>query len=96
MYDGNLRTLEQVVEHYDKGGIPNPSLDVDIKPLKLTTQESADLVAFMNALTGEHTGLEELLPTQPVGPDGNAPDPRGTLTPPVKKVASETGPARLR
>ena len=54
MHDGSLKTLEEVVEHYDKGGIPNPSLDQDMKPLKLTAQESADLVAFMKALTGEH------------------------------------------
>ena len=87
MHDGSLKTLEEVVEHYDKGGNPNPSLDPDIKPLKLTSQESADLVAFMKALTGEHKNLEELLPTLPPGPDGNAPDPRAALTPPAKKVA---------
>jgi cytochrome c peroxidase len=87
MHDGSLKTLEEVVEHYDKGGNRNPSLDPDIKPLKLTSQESADLVAFMKALTGEHKSLEELLPTLPPGPDGNAPDPRAALTPPAKKVA---------
>ena len=87
MHDGSLKTLEEVVEHYDKGGNPNPSLDPDIKPLKLTSQESADLVAFMKALTGEHKSLEELLPTLPPGPDGNAPDPRAALTPPTKNVA---------
>jgi cytochrome c peroxidase len=84
MHDGSQKTLEEVVEHYDKGGIPNPSLDPDIKPLKLTPQESADLVAFMKALTGEHKSLDELLPTLPAGPDGNAPDPRAALTPPSK------------
>ncbi len=87
MHDGSLKTLEEVVEHYDKGGNPNPALDPDIKPLKLTKQESADLVAFMKALTGEHKNLEELLPTLPPGPDGNSPDPRPALTPPAKKVA---------
>ena len=76
MHDGSLKTLEEVVEHYDKGGNPNPALDKDMKQLKLTTQESADVVAFMKALTGEHKSLEELLPTLPPGPDGNAPDPR--------------------
>ena len=62
MHDGSLKTLEEVVEHYDKGGTPNPSLDTDMKKLNLTTQEKADLVAFMKALTGEHKSLEELLP----------------------------------
>jgi cytochrome c peroxidase len=81
MHDGSLKTLEEVVEHYDKGGNPNPALDPDMKPLKLTKQESADLVAFMKALTGEHKSLEELLPTLPKGPAGNAPDPRAALNP---------------
>jgi len=53
MHDGSLKTLEDVVEHYDKGGIPNPYLDERIEPLNLTTQQKADLVAFMKALSGE-------------------------------------------
>jgi cytochrome c peroxidase len=92
MHDGSLKTLEDVVEHYDKGGNPNPSLDVDMKPLKLTKQESADLVAFMKALTGEHKSLEELLPTLPAGPGGNAPDPRAALTPPAKTPSTAFHP----
>jgi hypothetical protein len=42
-----LKTLEDVVDHYDKGGIANPQLDEEIFPLKLTAQEKADLVTFM-------------------------------------------------
>jgi cytochrome c peroxidase len=52
MHDGSQKTLEEVVEWYDKGGHPNPWLDEKIKKLELTAQEKADLVAFMNALTG--------------------------------------------
>ncbi|QDT66691.1 cytochrome-c peroxidase [Calycomorphotria hydatis] len=47
MHDGSLKTLEEVVEHYNKGGIDNPYLDEEIFPLGLTTQEKADLVTFM-------------------------------------------------
>jgi len=47
MHDGSLKTLEDVVDHYDKGGIANPQLDEEIFPLKLTAQEKADLVTFM-------------------------------------------------
>ena len=36
MHDGSLKTLEEVVEHYDKGGNPNPALDKDMKKLNLT------------------------------------------------------------
>jgi cytochrome c peroxidase len=53
MHDGSEETLAEVIEFYDKGGIKNPTLSADIKPLDLTAQEKQDLVAFMEALTGE-------------------------------------------
>ncbi len=52
MHDGSQKTLEEVVEWYDKGGHPNQWLDEKIKPLKLTAEQKADLVAFLKALTG--------------------------------------------
>jgi len=85
MHDGSLKTLEDVVEHYDKGGNANPFLDKDMRPLKLTAPEQADLVAFMKALTGEE--LKVALPTLPVGPDGKSPDPRAALRAPAPKAA---------
>lgn len=84
MHDGSERTLEDVVEFYDKGGIPNPHLDRDMKKLNLTKQEKADVVAFLKSLDGE-TRLVEL-PTLPDGPDGTAPDPKKALTPPSPKA----------
>ena len=53
MHDGSMATLEEVVEHYNKGGDKNPWLSDKIVPLKLTPQESIDLVEFMRACTGE-------------------------------------------
>jgi cytochrome c peroxidase len=53
MHDGSLKTLEEVVEWYDKGGHPNPHLSDKIKKLNLTPQEKQDLVAYMKSLTGE-------------------------------------------
>ncbi len=47
MHDGSLATLEEVVEYYNKGGTPNPQLDEEIFPLKLTEAEKADLVTFL-------------------------------------------------
>jgi cytochrome c peroxidase len=52
MHDGSLATLEEVVEHYNKGGDKNKWLSDKIVPLKLTPQESLDLVEFMRACTG--------------------------------------------
>jgi cytochrome c peroxidase len=54
MHDGSQATLEEVVEWYDKGGHKNEWLSDKMKPLNLTEQEQADLVAFMvEGLTGE-------------------------------------------
>ena len=93
MHDGSLATLEAVVEHYDKGGTPNPALDTDMKKLNLTPQEKTDVVAFMKALTGETKKLDELLPTLPPGPDGKTVDPRAGLGTPSKKVAAVFHPS---
>jgi cytochrome c peroxidase len=62
MHDGRFKTLEEVVDHYNKGGIKNPWLDQRLKPLNLTDQDKADLVAFMKALSG--TGWQITPPTQ--------------------------------
>lgn len=51
MHDGSLATLEAVVDHYDHGGVDRPSRSDLMKPLSLTAQEKADLVAFMHTLS---------------------------------------------
>lgn len=53
MHDGSIKTLKEVVEHYDKGGIKNRWLHQDIRPLKLSVQDKKDLVSFLHALDGE-------------------------------------------
>ena len=57
MHDGSLKTLKDVVNHYNNGGISNPKDKVNdflsggIRPLNLTEQQKKDLVAFMESLT---------------------------------------------
>lgn len=58
MHDGSQQTLEEVVEHYNKGGTPNKNLSEKIVKLQLTPAESADLVAFMKACTGAFPAVE--------------------------------------
>lgn len=53
MHDGSLKTLEDVVDYYDKGGVPNKNLDSNIRKLNLSDPEKKDLVAFLKALSGE-------------------------------------------
>ncbi|MEW6776118.1 MAG: cytochrome-c peroxidase [Bdellovibrionota bacterium] len=52
MHDGSEKTLETVVDFYDKGGLKNPRLDIQMKPLGLTPDEKKDLIAFLDALNG--------------------------------------------
>ena len=52
MHDGSFGTLTEVVDFYDRGGYENPYLDDSIRPLSLSAREKADLVAFLEALTG--------------------------------------------
>jgi cytochrome c peroxidase len=53
MHDGSLKTLDEVVEFYNKGGIANKNLDANVRQLHLTDQEKSDLVAFLKSLSGE-------------------------------------------
>lgn len=53
MHDGSLTTLWDVMDHYNKGGVPNPFLDGGMQRLGLTEAEIDDLVALMFALTDE-------------------------------------------
>ncbi len=53
MHDGSLKTLRDVIDFYIGGGNSNPQLDPQIKPIVLTAQERADLLAFLESLTGE-------------------------------------------
>ena len=58
MHDGSLKTLEQVIDLYDKGGHANPHLDPKIKKLNLSAQDKADLLAFMQACTGDFPKIQ--------------------------------------
>jgi len=58
LHDGSETTLAAVVEFYNKGGIKNDWLSQEIRPLNLSDEEKADLVAFLEALNGEVTGTE--------------------------------------
>ncbi|HRI61517.1 MAG TPA: cytochrome c peroxidase [Saprospiraceae bacterium] len=53
MHDGSMPTLEAVVAHYNSGGQTHPNKSALIRPLGLTADERADLVAFLRSLTDE-------------------------------------------
>jgi len=66
MHNGTLATLKEVVEFYNRGGIASDGRSTAfpetkselIKPLGLSDAEIADLVAFLDAFTGEKIEME--------------------------------------
>lgn len=58
MHDGSLKTLEDVIDYYDRGGIPNPHLSPLMKPLHLTPEDKKALVSLLKALDGEGWQVE--------------------------------------
>lgn len=62
MHDGSLRTLADVVEFYNMGGIKNKNLNKEIKPLHLTKEEKKSLITFLEALSGD--GWEHFRPPE--------------------------------
>lgn len=51
MHDGTYFTLEEVIEHYNRGGYPFFSKDTLMRPLNLSPQEKNDLINFLKSLT---------------------------------------------
>ncbi len=54
MHDGSLATLEDVVRHYEKGGVARPTRSGDLpQHLRLSDSERADLIAFIDTLSSD-------------------------------------------
>lgn len=66
MHNGSLKTLRDVIVHYNDGFVRRPSLSDDMKPLGLGDAEIDDLLAFLGTLTGEDSGMRvPVLPPNP-------------------------------
>ena len=71
MHDGSLSSLEAVIEFYNQGGFDNKLRDPRVRPLELSIEEAGQLLAFLNALTGDN--VDQLVAdafTVPVGNTG--------------------------
>jgi cytochrome c peroxidase len=58
MHDGSMTDLDEVIKHYEEGGIERPSLSKEMKPFELTEQQRADLIAFLKTLDGGPLAVE--------------------------------------
>ncbi|MFQ5955990.1 MAG: cytochrome-c peroxidase, partial [Kiloniellales bacterium] len=53
MHNGVFKTLAEVIAFYNAGGGDDANKDSALKPLDLTRQEQGDLLAFLEALSGD-------------------------------------------
>lgn len=63
MHDGSLKSMGEVIDHYESGGVARPSLDPAMTPFFLSEDERKDLIAFLGSLTAEKQDIP--LPTLP-------------------------------
>ncbi|MCX4190505.1 tryptophan tryptophylquinone biosynthesis enzyme MauG [Methylophaga sp. OBS3] len=52
MHNGSMSNLEEVIKHYEDGGIKRASLSKEMKPFVLSEQQRANLIAFLKTLDG--------------------------------------------
>jgi len=66
MHNGSYKTLEEVIDHYDRKGDVKENLSPNMmgtEPLGLTAEDKADLVEFLKSLTGKQ--LDVVIPILP-------------------------------
>ena len=80
MHNGTMDTLEDVVAFYNAGGGDDPNKDAQLKPLGLSDDEQKDLVAFLEALSGDPL----------TGPDHVWQDPIPTDYPAIENWREQT------
>jgi cytochrome c peroxidase len=51
MHDGRLKSLVEVMNHYNKGGNPGFNVNPNVRNLNLTKQDISDVIAFLHTLT---------------------------------------------
>jgi len=52
MHDGSMRSLDEVIAHYEQGGVPRPSLSPEMSALTLSAEEKTALIEFIRTLDG--------------------------------------------
>jgi cytochrome c peroxidase len=53
MHDGRYATIDEVIDHYNRGGDNEKNQDKRIIPLKLSDKEKKELKAFLLSLKGD-------------------------------------------
>jgi cytochrome c peroxidase len=65
LHDGSEKTLESLIDFYDRGGGKDPNLDPLMVPLGLSQHEKSALVAFIRALDSLNPEVADVQPAAP-------------------------------
>ena len=65
LHDGSEKTLESLIDFYDRGGGQDPNLDPLMVPLGLSQHEKKALVAFIKALNSLNPEVADVKPIPP-------------------------------
>jgi cytochrome c peroxidase len=65
LHDGSEKTLESLIDFYDRGGGKDPNLDPLMVPLGLSKHEKAALVAFIKSLDSLNPEVADVKPVVP-------------------------------
>ena len=65
LHDGSEKTLESLIDFYDRGGGKDPNLDPIMVPLGLSSHEKKALVAFIKALDSLNPEVADVKPINP-------------------------------
>ncbi|MCJ8347494.1 c-type cytochrome, partial [bacterium] len=63
MHDGSLKSLEEVIQFYNKGGGSAPHKARLVMPLKLSDSEVSDLISFLSSLNQDMKVKRPILPS---------------------------------
>lgn len=55
MHDGAMATLDEVIDHFESGGVDHPNKSTILTTFALTPEERVDLIAFLSALTDDRS-----------------------------------------
>ena len=66
MHNGTIKTLIDVIAFYNRGGGKDPNKDRNLRPLGLSKEERASLVAFLEALSGDPLTTAEHVWKEPI------------------------------
>ncbi|MEM6398467.1 MAG: cytochrome c peroxidase [Bacteroidota bacterium] len=67
MHDGRFETLEEVIDHYSRGGEYAPNRSPNVRPLGFTQQDKSDLLVFLQTLTDDQFVRRQLEDARLVG-----------------------------